>query len=233
MALPTLPTAENDLGSVADLDTHTAAMENDMRRLVEALSVAMQADPRKFGGATHYTQVGSGGLSFAGDARPTRIWSPVEYFGGSAGKSGAATGHYVEFPDALDRDAYYNFGRMPSDVDVSADIVMRALLYVASPASTNLQAIIGGIYYGARVGAMIAASAYPTAHLTFNGGTGTWAANTPELHTLLTIPGGTLSAGDEIDVRVVRNGTNVVNDTLATGLRMLDPCWFEYRSIGG
>jgi len=224
MALPNLPTAEDELGSITNGDTSDASEINELRRLLEALSLTT---PRRFGTATDYVEVGAAGISFAGAARQTTIWSPTRQFLTDASGNGVGVAHRWDFIDGVTRSVYYSWGRLPNDLDVSADINFKALLFVTSAASTNLNVNFGISYYGTRVGGHIAASPYPSTIISLNGGSGTFPANEPEEHTIGTIPGGTLQAGDLLFVRVTRGG-GVGGDTLAATLSMAEAPWAEY-----
>lgn len=186
--------------------------------------------PRSIGTSTDHVKVDpdNARIQYAGLARPTRRLFGTA-FTNNASKSVSANGaHEWGFRDDSISSVWWSFGPLPDWVDVSADITLRAAVYVgaALSAPNDVVRLVGKLQFQ-RVGAVPSADSGTTVDYGFDGGSG-YTASTVEVLTLRTVGGGTFQPGDLITVQIQRNGA-ATEDTVTPDLIVCDSPWIEVK----
>lgn len=220
MALPALPTAENELGSVVDgVDLVNAAHVNTLRRFIEALSIA----PRAFGTSPNQIIVdpANSRIQYTGTCRPTEhielgyqnllsSTSSSSFDGG-----GVEATSFVEAAVGIDAANLRGFRTraitIPWWMDVADTIEVRGWF---QPQVVVASAVL---VFGCRYDRVREGDSTPIAENSSLGNLSSAQTVSYRQQQQLfgTFPGGTFAVGDHISFAIFRDGTHA-SDTYDT-----------------
>lgn len=151
MALPSLPTIEDELGSAAFGSKLTSTQWNSVLRLIEALSVSgeLRTFPQGIhvGDDVHFIKLNAASrkIEFGGDARPTVKRPFIQHANSGAGIS-IGVGYYIRYLSDGAADIVYGvFDTDFAGIDTSENIAVK-VAWICNSAPTGVVAVINHGY---------------------------------------------------------------------------------------
>jgi len=186
------------------------------------------AGPRTIGTASDHVRIDpdNARIQYAGAARPTRRLHGIA-FADTASHFVAANGaHQWVCKSGGITDIWWSFGPLPDWVDVTADLILRAAMYVGAALTSpnDVVRLVSHIHLQ-RGGAVPVADTGAAVDHGFDGGGG-YVASTVAIVTLRTRGSGTFLPGDLITAGIQRNAA-ATEDTVSQDLVFCDTPWIE------